>query len=148
MSDLQFAVVGEDGIYLRPVPIDCDEIRVEPVDDSFDVTGMRNGYSGTFSTTLVAVDRKTIRDLFGDARQSTYDIAFEHSVAKGLYRYDRVWRYRMERKGDKSNRRRCSRHKSLVSTKTKTVLRNATMRVEDKLSEHVLPRYDVTFDCN
>ena len=38
MSDLQFGVVGKDGVYVRPVPIDCDEIRVELVDDSFDVT--------------------------------------------------------------------------------------------------------------
>lgn len=148
MSDLQFAVIGKDGVYVKPMPIDCGEIRVEPVDDSFDVTGIRNGFSGSLSTTLVAVDFCYIRNLFEDARQSTYDIAFERSVAKGLYRYDKVWRYRMERKGDRSNRRRCRRHKNLVSTKTKTVLRNATVRVDDRLSDSVLPMYDVAFEAN
>lgn len=145
MSDLHFGVIGEDGIYVRPMPIDCEEIRVE-------ASGNEPYWGGSMSSTLtvdlVSVDHDAIRDLLGDARRSTYDIAFEHSVTKWLYRHDRVWRYRMERKGDKSNRRRRRRHKNLVSTKTKAVLRNATIHVDDMLSEHVLPRCDVTFDVN
>ena len=146
MSDLQFAVIGKDGFYVRPVPIDCDEVRLEPVDNSFDATYMRNEFSGSLSTTLVAVDFCYIRNLFEDARQPTYDIAFERPVTKGLYRHDRVWRYRMERKGDKSNRRR--RRRKSVSSVRRTVLHNATMSVNDRLSDSVLPKYDVTFDVN
>ena len=147
MSDLRFAVIGENGMYVKPMPISCEEIRLEPADDSFDVTGIRNGFSGSMSATLVSVDHEAIRDLFGDARQPTYDIAFECSITKGLYRHDRVWRYRMERKGDKSNRRRRRRKSvSSVSSVRRTVLHNATVRVEDKLSDGVLPRYDITFD--